>query len=508
MKVLVKYLPQFHRVKENDMWWGEGFTEWTAVKGAKPLYKGHDQPRIPQDGRYYNLLEKETMLWQSDLMKKYNIDGICMYHYWFKDGKKILEKPAENLLKWTDIDMPYCFCWANETWARSWSKFQNINVWSDVYEKKGESNSKGILLEQKYGTEKQWKEHFEYLLPFFKDKRYIRVDGKPVFLIYKTEDVYCLAEMLDYWKKLACINGLDGVYIIGSDCDLRGKKYVDAELYRQPVRSMRRNSTSSIYKNNGVSVYEYDKIWKEILETEASKQTFFEGFVGFDDTPRRGTSGTVIEHAAPDKFAYYLTELMAKSEAYGKDIVFLNAWNEWGEGMYLEPDEKYGEKYLSAILYAKDHYKDGVKEYQKSKSKKRYGREKQELTDYSNKNFCYMNLLDRWMILREKKVSIAEWLICTGYKRIAIYGYGILGRHLFTELWGSKIKVEYLIDQQGNKLDTKCDIYTPSEKLPEVDLVVVTAVLDYDEIYQELKNKGIHQIISLQTILYELDDKE
>ena len=118
MKVIAMYLPQFHRVKENDEWWGEGFTEWTAVRGAKQLFNGHYQPRIPQNRNYYDLLEKDTMLWQASLMKQYGIDGMCIYHYWFKDGRKILEKPAENLLQWKDVDMPFCFSWANETWAR------------------------------------------------------------------------------------------------------------------------------------------------------------------------------------------------------------------------------------------------------------------------------------------------------------------------------------------------------------------------------------------------------
>ena len=121
MKVLAMYLPQFHRVMENDQWWGTGFTEWTAAKGAEKLYEGHYQPRIPKNQYYYNLLDKDAMQWQAELMKKYHIDGMCIYHYWFKDSRRILEKPAENLLKWKNIEMPFCFYWANVTWARTWS---------------------------------------------------------------------------------------------------------------------------------------------------------------------------------------------------------------------------------------------------------------------------------------------------------------------------------------------------------------------------------------------------
>ena len=135
-KIMAFYLPQFHRVPENDEWWGKGFTEWTAVKGAAPLFEGHYQPRVPLNHNYYNLLEHDTMAWQANLMKKYSIDGVCIYHYWFENGRRILEKPAENLLKWTDISMPFCFCWANETWSRTWEKLADANVWSIMYEPK------------------------------------------------------------------------------------------------------------------------------------------------------------------------------------------------------------------------------------------------------------------------------------------------------------------------------------------------------------------------------------
>lgn len=362
MKVIAMYLPQFHRVKENDEWWGEGFTEWTAVRGAMQLFEGHYQPRVPQNGNYYDLLEKDTMLWQASLMKQYGVDGVCMYHYWFKDSRQILEKPAENLLQWKDIDMPFCFCWANETWARSWSKMVKKLVWSKIYEERGEDKSNGVLLEQNYGNEQQWKMHFDYLLPFFQDERYIRVDGKPLFLIHRAADIPCLPEMLECWEKLASSHGLKGIYVVGDRGIAAKVGNVDAELLKA-VTYMEDKRILDETKTNSVNVCEYDDVWEALLEKKGTGQTYYQGFVDFDNSPRRGNEGRVALHATPEKFEYFLTKLMAKSSAEGKELVFLNAWNEWGEGMYLEPDEKYGDAYLKAILHAKEHYRDEIDKY-------------------------------------------------------------------------------------------------------------------------------------------------
>ena len=195
MKTIAIYLPQFHEVEENNQWWGKGFTDWITVKNAQPLCAGHRQPRVPLGQNYYDLSNHDVMQWQAKLAKRYHISGFCFYHYWFKDGRKILEKPAENLLEWMDIDMPFCFSWANQTWARTWTNIQNSNAWTGSdYEKSDEEE--GILLRQSYGGKKEWKEHFEYLLPFFKDDRYIQYDKKPIFLIYKPEYMYCLDNMM------------------------------------------------------------------------------------------------------------------------------------------------------------------------------------------------------------------------------------------------------------------------------------------------------------------------
>ena len=504
MNVIAMYLPQFHRVKENDEWWGEGFTEWTTVKGADKLFSGHYQPRVPQDQNYYNLLEKDTMLWQAELMKKYNIDGVCMYHYWFKDGKQILEKPAENLLEWQDIEMPFCFCWANQTWARSWSKIQNANVWSDIYEQAGNTQVKGVLLEQKYGNEQQWKQHFDYLVPFFRDKRYIRIDDKPLFLIYRAVDIPCLLEMIEFWRKLAIEYGFNGIYVIGSGCKEMERKGLDAELLGEPAGEMGNLNISSAYVE-GIRAWEYDDFWNGILAQEKRGKVYFEGVVGFDDTPRRGKNGKVILNATPDKFEYYLTELMAKSAAYQNEIVFLNAWNEWGEGMYLEPDEKYEDKFLQAVLNAKNKYMLEIDKYVKRKNSVEYKlREAKDIHISQDKNSHYLRLLDDWMSFREKGVRIANKLLSAGYKSIAIYGYGIAGRHLFNELITSKVLVKCIIDQKKDRSHIDgINLYYPTEEIPDVDAIIVSATYYYDEIYEMLKNKVTCRIISLETLLYE-----
>lgn len=498
MKVLAFYLPQFHRVKENDEWWGEGFTDWVTGKKAEPLFSGHCQPRIPMDNNYYDLLDKDTMQWQANLMKQYGVDGVCIYHYWFKDGRQILEKPAENLLVWSDIDMPFCFYWANAPWARSWSQIHGANVWSNVMEANQQKEGNGVLLEQAYGTEEQWKEHFDYMLPFFQDSRYIRVDGKPLFMI--NESIPCLDEMLDFWRKLAEKNGLQGLYVIGGFLN-SDESCLDAVVYHEPGRSSRNYIESQI--QNTVRIIEYDDVWQTILNTISisERNTYYGGFVGYDDTPRRGKHGMIIAHATPDKFGSYLAELMAKNEANGNEIVFINAWNEWGEGMYLEPDEQYGMAFLEMIPRAKESYKDKIAKYQNkvyvNRDEIRY------IQQRSNKYETYLNLMDDWMTLREKGIRLDKYLLDKRYEKIGLYGYGILGRHFIEEMKNSSVQVVFLIDRQGDKLYTPVPVYLPSDKLPECDVIVVSSVFFMEDIRVELKKYGDYKLISLETILKE-----
>lgn len=507
VRVLAMYLPQFHQVEENNLWWGEGFTEWTTVKGAKPLFDGHCQPRVPLKENYYNLLNKKIMEWQSQLMRQYEVDGLCMYHYWFKNGRQILEKPAQNLLKWNEIDMPFCFSWANETWARSWSNIREKNVWANTFENVVDSSlgetENGILLEQKYGTQDDWKKHFEYLLPFFQDKRYIKVDGKPLFLIYQSSLIPCIKEMIEYWRKLSIDAGMPGIYIVGSNANATAEKVVDAVLYMEPSRS---KESLNKQRNNSLLKIKYDEIWNRILKTEKyTKKTYVGAFVDFDDTPRRGVEGTVMTGVSPDKFMHYLTESMAQNAAMGNEFIFLNAWNEWGEGMYLEPDQKHQYQYLEAIPYAKKNYRDLIMNYKETiDDKDLYNkREFLELQEKSNKYEHYLNLLDDWMKLREREICLTEYLENAGLCKIGIYGLGTMGKHFLHEVLGSRIKVSYIVDQQRDKLHIDIPVYLPVETLPDVDTIVVTATFYYTEISDLLFNKGIKNVISLETLIKE-----
>ena len=499
MKILAMYLPQFHRVLENDEWWGNGFTDWVSAKKAKTLYEGHYQPHVPLGENYYNLLNKDVMVWQAELMKKYGVDGMCIYHYWFKDGRKILEKPAENLLQWKEIEMPFCFCWANETWARSWAQIQGANSWADMYEQYAADGSdqsqKAILLEQQYGEKKDWKKHFDYLNMFFRDERYIKIDDKPIFVIYKTADISCLEEMICYWQECAKEYGWKGLYVIGGQSNGRGKGVLEGELICEPGNEMQYFHNNE--QNKTVDCIDYATIWDYILENEPSgyKHTYYCGVTGFDDTPRRGKRGHVLIDNSPQAFNRYMIKLLAKSKAEGNDIVFVNAWNEWGEGMHLEPDEKYCYSYLEALSNAKKEYTKY--EYQQSNMKRM---KKLCVLEQKQKFELYMNTLDLWLQLLENDISIADYLRKKGLLHIGVYGVGILGRHLLRELnKNEEVQVEFIVDKQKDKLQLDIPVYSPDEDLPQSDVIIVTAFYYFEEIAKEMSAKA--NLISLKEII-------
>jgi len=366
LKIIAFYLPQFHEIEENNRWWGKGFTEWTNVKSAGPLFRGHYQPRVPLGERYYNLLDPETRQWQADLAKKHGIYGFCYYHYWF-NGKKLLEKPAEEMLRLKQPDMPFCFSWANESWTRAW---------------KGKARE--ILISQEYGEEQDWINHFEYLLPYFIDKRYILVDEKPLFIIYRPELIPCCNQMIDCWQEQAKKNGLKGLTIayqnvhynrVEAKDDSRfdyGIEYQPAyaftdysddyrsRVFRRIVTVLGRKSrkvTSWLLNKPDMSKrldLNYDELWRYVLTREPDSDKKIPGaFVDWDNSPRHKQRGCIYRGATPEKFQKYLSaQIKRAKDVYHKNMIFLFAWNEWAEGGYLEPDEKYGFRYLQAIQNA------------------------------------------------------------------------------------------------------------------------------------------------------------
>lgn len=357
MDVIAFYLPQFHEIPENNEWWGEGFTEWTSVKSAKSLWIGHKQPKIPFQNKYYDLLDKNVMMWQSRIARKAGISGFCFYHYWFK-GKKLLEKPVENYFNWKDISQKYCLSWANESWVRTWSNVEG-NDWNEVIDNEMEKSGPKMLMKQDYGVQKDWEEHFYYLLPFFKDKRYIYMDDKPVFLLYKADKIPCLNAMLKCWDMLAKENGLRGIYIITTN-SLHGRnKYINASVMYEPsytfqndmpVRYQYRDMLIAHLKKYNMQIakkYSYDVIWRRILKRDIDDKmgVVYQGaFVNYDDTPRRGHNGAAFWGMSPHKFGRYYKKLKEKTlkRHLKNKLLFITAWNEWAEGAYLEPDNAYG----------------------------------------------------------------------------------------------------------------------------------------------------------------------
>lgn len=349
MKIIAYYLPQFHSFPENDVWWGEGFTEWNNVKGAKPLFKGHVQPRVPYGNNYYDLTDIETIRWQSRIAQEYGIYGFCYYHYWF-NGKKIMEKPMELMLSDNEISMPFCISWANHDWTKAWRQ-----------------KSKEILLKQTYGEESDWIEHYNYLSTFFKDKRYILVENKPLLIIYMPQTCHVLKEMITLWNNMAREDGFDGICLGYQHWEYDHIKDKNGNLFDYAIEyepmltksdllytlpSISRKLLHEVTKKMGFKPYkwnmlqyDYDNVWRHILNRRPRDAKSVPGaFVDWDNSPRYGRDAFIYPGYSAEKFENYLLErIRVAQKFYKKDFMFMFAWNEWGEGGYLEPDEN--EKY-------------------------------------------------------------------------------------------------------------------------------------------------------------------
>jgi hypothetical protein len=376
IKAIAYYLPQFHAIPENDKWWGEGFTEWTNTRKANPLYEGHRQPKTPLNKNYYNLLNDDVKIWQADLAKRYGLFGFCYYHYWFKDGKKLLEKPVEQMLLNKQVNIPFCLSWANENWTRNW-----------------DGGNREIIMEQDYGSEKEWEIHFQYLLQYFKDERYITYKGKPVFIIYKPYLIPCLKEMLVYWNKRIREYGFSGICFAIQDsgwyfqpsyddsvfdfqikfepfftetllvknmkkvdllkhCYKAAKKIKCEKLVNYLMKSVKNIKDSR--RNSSLVKKDYDRVWRGIVASKPARKMIPGGFVDWDNTARN-VNGTVYTGGSPQKFGTYMKQIGERAlNEYDTAMIFINAWNEWAEGAYLEPDTDYEFSYLEALKNALD----------------------------------------------------------------------------------------------------------------------------------------------------------
>lgn len=501
-KVIAIYLPQFHETRDNNLWWGKGFTDWDSVRTAEKYFEGHNEPKVPLGGRYYDLSTRQAMETQAELAKKYGVDGFCFYHYYFKDGKKELELPAENLLRWKDIDMPFCFNWASEPWIRSWSRICG-NVWSEKYEKHGMETGSGVLTEQDYGRPEQWEAHFAYLLPFFQDRRYIKLDGKPVFVFYSPNDIQPLREMTACWRRMAAEAGLPGLYLIGARINAPNDS-LDAAMIYEPRNSINHlNDSGKTEIRNGVRCYAYENIWQEVLKSEPvpGYKTYFCGISGYDDTPRRGKSGECMTGQSPEVFQDNLRKLLEKSASYGNEYLFVNAWNEWGEGMYLEPDEEHRYAYLEGVKKAVADAGAPERKPDMAAYTQVCNRKIIQLDHEARKFKRLFQIMDKWLLLEEEnKVRFGHFFEMEKVRTVAVYGMSAMGKHLLTALRRENVEVPFGIDRYVGQFGDSYKIYRPEETIPEADAIVITAY-DTAEITKTLKKKFAGKVYTLEEIL-------
>lgn len=367
IKVIAFYLPQFHTIPENDQAYGEGFTEWTNTKKAKPLFEGHLQPKTPLNENYYCLLDDGVMRDQALLAKEYGIYGFCYYHYWF-NGKKLLERPIEKMLDDKAIDIKFCLCWANENWTKKWD---------------GGNNE--VIVKQSYGDLEDVDRHIDYLIKFFEDERYIKIDGKPLFIIYRPDIIPNLKITIKRIRKRINEHGFPGIVLASQypkfyyenvnldlfdhfiqfqphflqTYDINGhrtklQKKIMEIMIRLGLREFGKRIRGMVIGEDNtkkeLEIRSYDDDWEKILDYKVNDKKLMAGaFPDWDNTPRN-KNGIAYKGSTPRKFENYMRLLVDKvKREYSTDFIFLNAWNEWAEGAILEPDEHYKYGYLEAL---------------------------------------------------------------------------------------------------------------------------------------------------------------
>ncbi|WP_163192838.1 glycoside hydrolase family 99-like domain-containing protein [Clostridium thermarum] len=372
-RIIAFYLPQFHPVQENDEMWGKGFTEWTNVAKAKPLYKGHYQPQLPADLGFYDLRVPEVREEQAKMAREYGVEGFCYWHYWFGNGKRILERPFNEVLNSGKPDFPFCLGWANHSWSnKTWQKSKHFT--KDI-----------TFLEQTYPGDEDYILHFETILPALKDNRYIKVDGKPLFLVFDPEAIPDVGHFINLWNSLAKKNGLNGIHFVARVASMgklsfnntgrkdeiheRFQKFLDmgfdainsdmqryaetkvAGFAKKAVRGVIRK----IAGNFTALKYDYDDIMENFYCDEEKRDCVYPQIIPrLDRTPRSGKDARIYDNSTPEKFEKAVKKALTLVENKSPEhqIIFLQAWNEWGEGNYMEPDLKFGRGYLEALKKA------------------------------------------------------------------------------------------------------------------------------------------------------------
>lgn len=343
-RAIALYLPQFHPIPENDEWWGKGFTEWTNVTRAKPLFPKHYQPHLPADLGFYDLRLPEDRLAQANLARQYGIEGFCYYHYWFA-GKRLLERPFLEVLRSGEPDYPFCLCWANESWAGKWHGAQGQ-----------------ILMEQTYPGAEDDEAHFYTLLEAFRDKRYIKVDGRPLLLIYKQFDLPDAQRTIRLWRDLARESGLKGLYLLGmqtgtwapADLGFDGAtvgNLTRAHDYENRVARRLRRYYRTI-RGYPTRIYDYSKTVRRLSLPQAEVLNMHPTVIpNWDNTPRCGVTGSVLRDSTPELFGEHVRSCLAQIQDKPLEhrLIFIKSWNEWAEGNHLEPDMRFGTGYLDAF---------------------------------------------------------------------------------------------------------------------------------------------------------------
>lgn len=343
-RLIAFYLPQYHPIAENDLWWGKGFTEWTNVGKAKPLFKGHYQPRVPADLGYYDLRLEDVRIQQANMAREAGIEGFCYWHYWFGNGRRLLEKPFNEVLNSSKPDFPFCLGWANETWSGIWHGLE-----------------KKILIEQLYPGVKDYEDHFYNVLSALKDDRYLLIDGKPIFFIYKPLLIPNINEFMSVWRELAVKNGLKGIHFIGQTAfsndieKLEVLGFDSISIVRLEDYMKKQQSIFRRFYNKylgGLKLYNYKDAYPYFIGAEERNLNVIPNIIpNWDHSPRSSGKNLILHNSTPAYFEKHIEDVLSviENKPLERRIAFVKSWNEWGEGNYLEPDLKFGTKYLETL---------------------------------------------------------------------------------------------------------------------------------------------------------------